>query len=129
MGGSSKDAFFSIGIIGQVLWAIMKTPMAVAGICAAFWDNVIPGTLKERDFQHSSNLFETLLLQKIVYMLKAQPEKKVGLFADIKESKNNFNHKEWDRIEKEEDWVIFCFCIPYFLKIYFKIKEYKFLVF
>ena len=45
---AQKDAFFSIGIIGQVLWAIMKTPMAVAGICAAFWDNVIPGTLKER---------------------------------------------------------------------------------
>ncbi|WP_024822800.1 MULTISPECIES: uracil-xanthine permease family protein [Aminobacterium] len=44
----AKDSFFSIGIIGQVLWAILKTPMAVAGICAAFWDNIIPGTLKER---------------------------------------------------------------------------------
>ena len=22
--------------------------------------------------------------------------------------------KGWDRIEKEGDWVIFCFCIPYF---------------
>ncbi|MDD2207635.1 MAG: solute carrier family 23 protein [Aminobacterium sp.] len=45
---AQKDAFFALGIGGQVLWAVMKTPMAVAGICAAFWDSIVPGTNKER---------------------------------------------------------------------------------
>ena len=43
-----KTAFFAAGIPGQVLWAILKTPMAVAGVCAAFWDSLIPGTPEER---------------------------------------------------------------------------------
>lgn len=43
-----QELFFSFGIAGQVLWAIMKTPMAVAGICAAFWDSIVPGTPEER---------------------------------------------------------------------------------
>ncbi|NLI95405.1 MAG: purine/pyrimidine permease [Synergistaceae bacterium] len=43
-----KAAFFSHGIPGQVLWAVLKTPMAVAGVCAAFWDTLIPGTPEER---------------------------------------------------------------------------------
>ncbi|HAJ94035.1 MAG TPA: xanthine permease, partial [Synergistaceae bacterium] len=33
---------------GGMIWAIMKTPMAVAGILAAVCDNVIPGTDEER---------------------------------------------------------------------------------
>ncbi len=43
-----KELFFGLGIVGQILWAILKTPMAVAGICAAFWDSIIPGTPQER---------------------------------------------------------------------------------
>lgn len=43
-----QDAFFAWGIPGQVLWAILTTPMAVAGISAAFWDSVVPGTPEER---------------------------------------------------------------------------------
>ena len=43
-----KELFFDLGIAGQILWAILKTPMAVAGICAAFWDSIIPGTPQER---------------------------------------------------------------------------------
>ncbi len=43
-----RELFFGLGIAGQILWAILKTPMAVAGICAAFWDSIIPGTLQER---------------------------------------------------------------------------------
>jgi|UPI0002D67C64 hypothetical protein len=62
-------------------------------------------------------------------MLKKPNLKKRLGFCVIKKAKIILITKEWDRIEKEEDWVIFCFCIPYFLKIYFKIKEYKFLVF
>lgn len=46
-----KDVFFAWGIFGQMLWAILKTPMAVAGICAGFWDNLIPGTRKERGLE------------------------------------------------------------------------------
>ncbi len=34
--------------LGGMLWAILKTPMAVAGICAAFWDSLVPGTDEER---------------------------------------------------------------------------------
>lgn len=43
-----QEAFFTLGIPGQMLWAILKTPMAVAGICAAFWDSLIPGSPEER---------------------------------------------------------------------------------
>ncbi|RCK78770.1 MAG: Xanthine permease [Candidatus Ozemobacter sibiricus] len=43
-----KEAFFAWGLGGQILWAILKTNMAVAGLCAAFWDNLVPGTLEER---------------------------------------------------------------------------------
>ena len=34
--------------IGGMVWAILKTPMAVAGICAAFCDSLVPGTDEER---------------------------------------------------------------------------------
>jgi nucleobase transporter 1/2 len=34
--------------VGGMVWAIMKTPMAVAGVCAAICDNIIPGTDEER---------------------------------------------------------------------------------
>ncbi len=34
--------------IGGMIWAILKTPMAVAGICAAFCDSLVPGTDEER---------------------------------------------------------------------------------
>ena len=44
----NKEAFFALSIPGQILWALLKTPMAVAGICAAFWDSIIPGTPEER---------------------------------------------------------------------------------
>ena len=43
-----QEAFFAFGIPGQMAWAILKTPMAVAGICAAFWDSIVPGTPEER---------------------------------------------------------------------------------
>ncbi|HAK41365.1 MAG TPA: xanthine permease, partial [Synergistaceae bacterium] len=43
-----QEAFFAFGIPGQMAWAILKTPMAVAGICAAFWDSLVPGTPEER---------------------------------------------------------------------------------
>lgn len=33
---------------GSTIWAILKTSMAVAGICAAICDNLIPGTREER---------------------------------------------------------------------------------
>ena len=33
---------------GGTLWAVMKTPMAVAGVLAALCDNLIPGTTVER---------------------------------------------------------------------------------
>lgn len=33
---------------GGMVWAVMKTPMAVAGICAAVCDSLIPGTDEER---------------------------------------------------------------------------------
>ena len=44
----NQASFFGFGVPGQVLWAILKTPMAVAGLCAAFWDSVVPGTPEER---------------------------------------------------------------------------------
>jgi uracil-xanthine permease len=34
--------------LGGMIWAILKTPMAVAGICAATCDSLIPGTPEER---------------------------------------------------------------------------------
>ncbi len=34
--------------IGGMVWAVLKTPMAVAGICAAICDSLIPGTDEER---------------------------------------------------------------------------------
>ena len=34
--------------LGGMVWAVLKTPMAVAGICAALCDSLIPGTDKER---------------------------------------------------------------------------------
>ena len=34
--------------IGGMVWAILKTPMAVAGVCAAICDSLIPGTPEER---------------------------------------------------------------------------------
>ncbi|MBQ0054602.1 MAG: xanthine permease, partial [Synergistaceae bacterium] len=47
----TQQALFT-GFFGQMLggmvWAVLKTPMAVAGLCAAFCDNLIPGTDKER---------------------------------------------------------------------------------
>lgn len=42
--------FFAYGIPGQILWALGKTAMAVAGISSCFLDNVIPGTRFERGF-------------------------------------------------------------------------------
>ncbi len=45
---SQQEVFFNFGIPGQMFWAILKTPMAVAGICAAFWDSIVPGTPEER---------------------------------------------------------------------------------
>ena len=33
---------------GGMLWAVLKTPMAVAGILAAICDNLVPGTPSER---------------------------------------------------------------------------------
>jgi xanthine/uracil permease len=38
---------------GGMIWAIMKTPMAVAGILAAICDNVIPGTDEERGIKNN----------------------------------------------------------------------------
>ncbi|MBQ4470140.1 MAG: purine/pyrimidine permease, partial [Synergistaceae bacterium] len=34
--------------LGGMVWAVLKTPMAVAGICAAICDSLVPGTDKER---------------------------------------------------------------------------------
>lgn len=34
--------------LGGMLWALLKTPMAVAGLCAAICDSLIPGTPEER---------------------------------------------------------------------------------
>ena len=35
-------------ILGSTVWAILKTPMAVAAICAATCDSLVPGTPEER---------------------------------------------------------------------------------
>ncbi len=34
--------------LGGMIWAVLKTPMAVAGVCAALCDSLIPGTDEER---------------------------------------------------------------------------------
>ena len=34
--------------LGGMAWAVLKTPMAVAGLCAAVCDSLIPGTDEER---------------------------------------------------------------------------------
>ncbi len=34
--------------LGGMVWAVLKTPMAVAGVCAAVCDSLIPGTDEER---------------------------------------------------------------------------------
>ncbi|MBN1333422.1 MAG: purine/pyrimidine permease [Synergistales bacterium] len=49
--GEHKDLFFSLGILGEILWAIGNTAMAVAGISACILDNLIPGSMKERGLQ------------------------------------------------------------------------------
>ncbi len=41
------DSLLGVGAGGTV-WAILKTPMAVAGICAAICDSLVPGTPEER---------------------------------------------------------------------------------
>jgi xanthine/uracil permease len=43
-----QEVFFNYGVIGQIIWGILKTPMAVAGILAAICDSLIPGTPEER---------------------------------------------------------------------------------
>lgn len=48
---AQKDLFFNWGIPGQILWAIGKTSMAVAGVSACLLDNLIPGTREERGFK------------------------------------------------------------------------------
>ncbi|MDR2180923.1 MAG: purine/pyrimidine permease [Synergistaceae bacterium] len=37
-----------LATLGGMAWAILKTPMAVAGICAAFCDSLVPGSDLER---------------------------------------------------------------------------------
>lgn len=37
-----------LSTLGGMVWAILKTPMAVAGICAAICDSLVPGTDEER---------------------------------------------------------------------------------
>ncbi|MCL2147061.1 MAG: purine/pyrimidine permease [Synergistaceae bacterium] len=37
-----------ITTIGGMIWALLKTQMAVAGLCAALCDNLVPGTPEER---------------------------------------------------------------------------------
>jgi len=48
----ANQALFTGGFLGNtvggVLWAILKTPMAVAGLCAGICDNLVPGTAEER---------------------------------------------------------------------------------
>ncbi|MDR1873563.1 MAG: purine/pyrimidine permease [Synergistaceae bacterium] len=37
-----------LATLGGMVWAVLKTPMAVAGLCAAFCDSLVPGTDEER---------------------------------------------------------------------------------
>lgn len=39
---------------GGMVWAILKTPMAVAGMCAAICDSLIPGTDEERGIKQAA---------------------------------------------------------------------------
>ena len=41
--------------LGGMVWAVLKTPMAVAGVCAAICDSLIPGTDAERGISKESN--------------------------------------------------------------------------
>lgn len=43
------------GTIGSTVWAILKTPMAVAAICAAVCDSLVPGTPEERGIAERTN--------------------------------------------------------------------------
>ena len=47
-----NKALFTGGMLGEgiggTVWAILKTPMAVAGLCAGVCDNLVPGTREER---------------------------------------------------------------------------------
>ncbi|MDR1650060.1 MAG: purine/pyrimidine permease [Synergistaceae bacterium] len=38
----------TLSTLGGMVWAILKTPMAVAGLCATVCDSLVPGTDKER---------------------------------------------------------------------------------
>jgi xanthine/uracil permease len=57
---SIRDAFMNpsrgetLSTLGGMFWAILKTPMAVAGICATVCDSLIPGTDRERGITRSS---------------------------------------------------------------------------
>jgi uracil-xanthine permease len=42
-----------LSTLGGMVWAILKTPMAVAGICAALCDSLIPGTDEERGIKRA----------------------------------------------------------------------------
>lgn len=50
----NRDLFMSesystlVQTLGGMAWAVLKTPMAVAGLCAAVCDSLIPGTDEER---------------------------------------------------------------------------------
>lgn len=52
----NQQALFT-GCLGQMfggmIWAVLKTPMAVAGLCAAICDNLIPGTDEERGIKQA----------------------------------------------------------------------------
>ena len=37
-----------LNAFGSIIWSLLKSSMAVAGICAALCDNLIPGTKEER---------------------------------------------------------------------------------
>lgn len=45
---ANQDVFFNLGVVGEIIWTILKTPMAVAGLCAGLTDNIVPGGDKER---------------------------------------------------------------------------------
>ena len=38
--------------VGGMIWALLKTQMAVAGLCAAICDNLVPGTPEERGIKN-----------------------------------------------------------------------------
>ncbi len=40
--------------LGNTVWAILKTPMAVAAICAVTCDSLVPGTPQERGIAERS---------------------------------------------------------------------------